>query len=616
MGNRTNFSYQYAGFSFVLAFKPNTPICAPTMCRIRRECELTNKEAFAIKRVPATYAERYLVHNYMQQIMYPNSVNVPLLLGGPGIGKSAITAQALVRLVDLLTMHFVRRVEGLENFEDLVRAELEALDADMKSVEPVLKAKIGRLHNVIEEMRLKRTKFYAEMAEDYKAVEIALSNKNLKLREEKVPRMFAKAVLVEASKPGSTVGTVVKFDSSLPMEAYEDSAVYVMLNMGLARPETFGGIPYVSKESGADIIPPSWAVAVAKSTIGVVNLDEFTNRSPEAVQTLAYAVTLVKQAGTFYFGPTADRGGIVVATGNTRTTSSLVAPLPGPLFAGRVQQIVVEPSPVERWIEYMNRKHGSKWFKPIGVILRMFSTYSNTYKELAEGELRNLVENMRKYLAGPFADPYYPPDDIIRQFSKILPGEKPNFPSPRTWEHISVQTYYNYVLYKNTGSGLFIQQIRNDIDSMAMKAMGVVVASMAEALAKGSEVSVFNFKELVDNLQAILNSDVEEAVNKITEILSKTISAVMQLNIEVLSVIRKMRRGEPLNSHDQQVLNEARKITSIYSADVRKLSYCRSRLIYCRMAQILLRSVVDTITKDILLVATMKGFVQPSDFGF
>ena len=531
-----------------------------------------------------------------------------LLLGGPGIGKSYATKEALVRLSKLVffsakalmgeeaesleplyaneeemkedpdLQRFIkeeiekaaRQLSKLPDIEKLCSCIAQTAKAFKPAVEiPLLTeheekeeaAKSWLAERVDEELTrfasqigkevqsLSKDDEYAKkMKSDLEAVHAyLLSDEELRSRiigkdAKPLKRAIAKALVAAAIKPKNVDFIVIEYDNEIPLSLYEGAVVYVSKNMGATDIAELAGVPSIETEEGSDeteLIPTRWAVALRKALLGLLNLDEFTNAAAAEVKSLSYALTLWESAGSYAFRKP------VVATGNTRQTSSLVTGLPGPLITGRLAMIEVMPPYVEEWIDYMRRKYGEKGYSRAAEFV-VSSLTSHTkdiessligVKEKAESASSGagqILANLIGQITFPFSDAFYPPPEEIEKYSEIEPGEAGGFPSPRAWESVAVIIREYDTIYAD--DALFQEAVKAEAMSLGMPLVAEIVAHLAlkeRRLGKGQLsiqdlINSVNMDKYVNELAKML-SEYSKSLNNSSQIVRKIATFIFDM---------------------------------------------------------------------------------------
>lgn len=516
--------------------------------------------------------ERYLIYSYLAQLKRPSGANAPFLVGPPGVGKSYVTASALVRLTNILaTIYFdVLRSEGKDPKKVLPKLIKEAMPSGFRQkneIDAIISVKLIQIFNEAEKIKKKEGNYYSELYEDMEAIKtMAVKDEMIQDLIASVPTIIARAVLAEYHYPGSTKGMVIKFDSKIPLWIYKGGAVYVSLNMGTVRPETLVGIPLFEKDH-MKYLPPDWAVALGTAKIGVLNLDEFANEVPETILSASYELVLNKRAGNYTFGKP------VTATGNTKKSSSLVIDLPGPLFSGRLEQILVEPPTVDSWIEFMNRNYGNNWPIVLGTLLNMFSKYGSMYREIIEAfermgdeSILMLFNEIRKKISQPFSDPFYPDVREVAERSRIPPGDPNlgNYPSPRAWEHVSVEIWEYLKGTTPATKQMVAENIRTALASLGMPIFANLADVIVDSFLKGSEEFLIpedflNIKPLADAIEKFFNEirSGEDVSKPLSELVSVLTLKILQANALVAKIARaSLKEQREIAKKIEQFYNE------------------------------------------------------------
>ena len=556
--------------------------------------------------------ERYLVYSYLAQLKKPSGANAPFLVGPPGVGKSYVTLSALVRLTNILATIYVNtlKAEGKKPEEELPAMVRKALpefikqNKEMKNkIDGIVPIKVFQILKEVEKINKKEGKYYSELYEDMISIN-SMATKDDLIQDliSSVPTMISRAVLAEYYYPGSTKGMVIKFDSKIKLYVYKNGAVYVSLNMGTVRPETLTGIPLFERDH-MKYLPPDWAVALGTAKIGALNLDEFANEVPETILSASYELVLNKRAGNYTFGKP------VTATGNTKKSSSLVIDLPGPLFSGRLEQILVEPPTVDAWIEFMNRNYGAEWPRVLGTLLDMFSDYGSIYREVKEQfeRLRNkslvaLFEEIKKKVSQPFSDPFYPSIREVAQRSRIPPGDPNlgNYPSPRAWEHVSVEIWEYLKGATNETKRMISENVKTALASLGMPVFAGLADVIVEAYLKGNKEVIipenfFNIKPLADAIDQLFE-EVKEGKD-ITSAMTKLVSVLTLKIVQADMLIVKLGRAKP---EEQRVI--AKKIEQFYNTLERLRA---GGGISERIASIILNSLIKTMPQISILMSNL-----------
>ena len=510
-----------------------------------------------------------------------------LLLGGPGVGKSYATKEALVRLSKLLffaAKAINGEAEGLEPLyaneaemredrelmrminEEVEKASerlsrlpdidrlcnciartakalkpaieipfLELRDEKKEAVKDWLRRRVEKeISRLVSEIGKEvrelsgESEYSKKMKEDIEAVFHYLhTSEGEELKRhvfansaEPLRRAVAKSLVASAIKPKNVDFIVIEYDNEIPMSVFEGAVVYVSKNMGATEIAELAGVPSIETEEGSDeteLVPTRWAVALRKALLGLLNLDEFTNAAAEDVKSLSYALTLWESAGSYAFRKP------VVATGNTRQTSSLVTGLPGPLITGRLAMIEVLPPYVEDWISYMRRKYGeSGYSRAAEFVVSSLTLHVKSRDEassliaLAEsaGESKGgkILSDLIKQITYPFSDAFYPPPEEIEPYSEIEPGEAGGFPSPRAWESVAVIIKEYDKIYADDAA--FEEAVKAEAMSLGMPLVADVIAHLALRERKiGSGVL---------SLDAVIRGiDMNEAVKELAEMFNR-----------------------------------------------------------------------------------------------
>jgi len=518
----------------------------------------------------------------------------PLLLGGPGIGKSDSAVQSIVRLAFTALLlagdgklPFSNHEEMLQYIGDTLRRKAKVLakwlverekgegaERLCSCIRDAAKLALGAQPKTVDVNRVadalaKQAKafapqLYAELAHEYEwfnsdtgygkdlrsgyksmlnLIETGTEEgKWLSEYAASMPASLAAALLAEVVKPNAIRRLIsIAYDSSLPVDLYIDATVHVVKDIGSTDITELVGVPAVTSSGGVlttFVAPPKWAVALRKARAGLLVLDEFPNRAPDALRSLMFNLTLNTAAGSFFIGKP------IVATGNTADTSSLVEPLPGPLFTGRLSVLQLDVPPVEEWMEYMDRTHPG-WLRVIGEILRMTSSHSKSVERSAK---EFLAENVGKKLAGAMGDTYYPPPQVLKKLSQIIPGRNTSFPSPRAWTSTVLVIGKYLDMYRDNP-----EQLRNsvyvEVNSLGMPLFAELLAgllvSVADATSKGVE-GVLKFVEqtlsipkLVADVEQLLSGKSSNVVQVLTD-LFRVIVAYIMYTVLVESLNRGM----------------------------------------------------------------------------
>ncbi len=547
--------------------------------------------------------ERYLVYSYLAQLRLPSGANAPFLVGPPGVGKSYVTLSALVRLTNVLATIYLETLkeEGKEPEKELKKRVIASLPSEFRDrkneILPLVDIKIAQVLSEAKKILKKEDKYYSELYEDMIAIK-AMSVKDDMVQDliTSIPTMVAKAVIAEYYYPGSTKGMVIRFDTKIPPHVYRDGAVYVSLNMGTVRPETLTGIPLFEKDH-MTYLPPDWAVALGTAKIGVLNLDEFANEVPETILSASYELVLNKRAGNYTFGKP------VTATGNTKKSSSLVIDLPGPLFSGRLEQILVKVPTVDSWIEYMNRNYGDEWPVVLGTLLDMFSEHGSIYREIVEQftkmgdrSMVELFEQIKRRVAYPFSDPFYPSIAEVVKRSRIPPGNPNigNYPSPRAWEHVSIEIWEYLKGATPSTKDMVVKNVEIALASLGMPIFAGLSRVIVESYLRGGKEQIipeefFNIKNLADAVKEFINTMGKKEKKDISEALSKLVSVLTLKIIQANMLIIKIARA---NTKEQREI--AKKIDKFY----KELEEARkSNDLAKRVAAVIINSLIRLLPK-------------------
>jgi len=569
-----------------------------------------------------------------------NFVNAPapLLLGGPGIGKSYITLSSFVRLAQMIaltrsdalliasggqptgsltppyplpgsgsayeawkdvpvytpdgqsltfaelldraageTANEIVRHAGSLAVERLCNCIKEALDrtggeAVERKIEEVKKVIVeaakaeadafaAELAKLDEGIREQYSQYYKEIASDSSVLLKMLSNSDAAaLRAYAAFDVAAVKALVAGALKGNTRRfTVILYDSALPVSLYRGSYVYVMKNMGSVSISELVGLPAtIGTERGvlSDVVPPKWAVALKEAALGVFNLDEFTNQQMDAIKSASYSLVLNKVAGNYVFAKP------VVATGNTVDTSSLVRPLPGPLFTGRLSVYMMSAPTVEDWIEYMDRVH-ERWPSVVGDFLKLFSVHSSELKKSkARSEIRALVTK----LTVPFDDPFYPSPELLKKYSTIRPGRDTSFPSPRAWEGVLVNVQSYLDMYTEKSDSVVREMIHSEFESLGMPIFGQLIAdTVIQVYIENRSAGIpgivdfirdnLQYSKMVDTVNALLSGK-EQSVYNVGRVLFDIVVAISYAKV----LLARCRLGD--KTVDSQTCSEVDRIVS------------------------------------------------------
>jgi len=400
------------------------------------------------------------MRRHIAKLALINAKTAPLLLGPPGVGKSVATQEAMhliskAVLIAALKSYSEKHGAGKVS-QDLVHEAFteEAVKAKYAEVTADVLVELERVPEVLKDeshLLLERKLKDKETADKVTSAVLGMlldEYKRAMLDKEAVASVlrYAKAVFkdtaaelvlesavraaVERAVFGvEPVGLAMRFDTSVPVPLYTNSLLYVSFNVSSMTESDVTGLPYIGP-SGAETIQSKWASAARKAAFAIINLDEVTNKLPTVIKSALYNIVLNRQVGAYEFGK------FVVATGNTKDSSSLVDSLPGPLFTGRFSQYYVKPPTVEDWIRFMRRKYGKKWAYEVVAPFLLITSKHSKLTEGAEG-LRDLIEQ----IAAPYSDTFALSKEEYFTVSKIIPGKTPAFPSPRAWTAVSTALY-------------------------------------------------------------------------------------------------------------------------------------------------------------------------------
>ena len=452
------------------------------------------------------------------------------------------------------------------------------------------------------------TEYAKQMKEDMKALLQYVRSKEgawvKPILKDKFKKAIVKSLIARVIKPKNVDFIVIEYDTEIPMVVYEDAVVYVSKNMGATDVTELAGLPNIATEGGVDfaeLTPTRWAYAVRKALFGLVNLDEFTNQMPTMVQSLSYALTLWETAGSFAFRKP------VVATGNTRQTSSLVGDLPGPLVTGRLSMIMVDPPYVEEWIEYMNRKHGNNWSLAVKLVVESLTTRTKEENLMKVAKESEAFEQVIRTITYPFSDVFYPPDEELERYSNIEPGVSTGFPSPRAWESVAVIIKEYEKLYDN--EDVLATAVKSEIYSIGLPIIAEVIAHLVMKEKKFKNINITEFvkainvvsveenltkriKEIVD---AFANKNKEER-NKIASQFAKELfSIIMDMNLLALVAINCFKK------ESEECENVTKKINEIIDWFNKPLE---TKDMYRKLAHKILKSVMNKLLKIYSIVIT------------
>jgi len=506
--------------------------------------------------------ERYTFYHIVSAFSSdPASAPALFFVGPPGVGKSYITYSAFVRFVKLLVLLYCEKHSNYEFCNN------------------------SNIHDEKEDQDLQYLR------------QLAKVNKNIAQLVDSVPTFFQKAEEAKKYEPKAVSSSVpiIRFDEKIPSHVYQDAAVYVSINMGMATPEQLIGIPRLNKEDfTSDFLAPKWAVALRKAKIGLVNLDEFANASTQTIQSLSYSLVLEKRAGNYFFGKP------VIATGNTKQSSSIVTPLPGPLFTGRLEIIEVSVPPVGDWIKFMNRKYGKNWPVVIGVLLNIFSKHGEGH-EIGDYNVLSLLQRINTMLAGEMGDIYYPPLNIVKKYSKLTPNpDVHSYPSPRAWEQVSVSVYSLLQPYIMTGTKppkYIVDVIKRKIENIGLPIFARVVAS-AIIISPNISDPLQAFKEFVDirntakKIKEIVEGGEEletVAIEFASDVVLKHIGLSMAITMITTGTIEQRREALKIYGEALAKIREARKGV-IADSDVPS--------VYYRVAAIILSNILNAFKSE------------------
>ncbi|UXD22135.1 hypothetical protein IPA_02035 [Ignicoccus pacificus DSM 13166] len=363
---------------------------------------------------------------------YPLSQSaVPLFIGPPGIGKSASVYEGFEKLTDMLALYYWKNLgkeKAVEDWEKLVENASQRCKED-------------EICNTFYKMLLKsaeRSDVLKKLLDDYAST---------------VPDAARKAMEAhrKLGKEGLPRSLVITYDATLQdvEKFFKDAFVFVKIDVSIHDPTDLLGIPYVDRKREVTThLPLHWALALRESKLGLLLLDEFTNKMHVLLESALYEITLDKKVGNIYFNKP------VVATGNDMDSSILVRKLPGPLVTGRINVIPTDAPLIEDWIKYMIDRHRTEWFVPPVFLLLIMSRYSRALKVGAErgGLPHSKIRDL--YRAVFSEDPFLPSSEKLKEYSAIelrISGSEEgvredfvgSFPSPRVWEKLLVDLYYS-----------------------------------------------------------------------------------------------------------------------------------------------------------------------------
>ncbi|UXD22602.1 hypothetical protein IPA_06615 [Ignicoccus pacificus DSM 13166] len=434
---------------------------------------------------------------------------VPLLLGPPGVGKSTVSEDSFVQLSNALVRLAVERGVSFDTLERRAREIAEKCSRD--DICSSVYQEILRIYDTEEGKR---------------AIEPILK---------KVPKALKTAEAVKEIYGKDLVrGASVFYDNSIEKKLYEDSFVIVNLTVSIHEPPDLLGVPVIN-DGVMDYASPGWAKALRDSLLGVLILDEFTNVMNDMLKNAMYSLVLERRSGFIRFNKP------IVATGNMSQHSELVDTLPAPLIMGRMALIEVASPTLKEWTEYMNRKYGERWYKPLAPILDMFHSITG--------------------------DVFIAKEERMRNAYSVVPGETKPYPTPRAWECVATHLY---VLSKMK---LDPEEKRERAKNLVISLVGDENYMIEEVIAEALVPTGISEEEIERLQEAIERWDLEvlkETIHESREALSPSrIEEIIRKLNEVFTQERKP--GEEL-------LRSAKKAFSDLYTSVVKLSYIISRV--------------------------------------
>ncbi len=304
----------------------------------------------------------------------------PLVLGGPGTGKSMVIKTSFVLMADALSMMYVDDHKG--------DAPEYLLDRAKECSRNDVCVKIERSLSNVRRRGGKRAR---------DSVEELLRS---------LPEAAERAMSVRELFPEAVEGLVITYDERIELNVFKNSFLLVYLPLSAMEPADLIGQPIVEKGI-MEYALPKWVHASARAALSVIFIDEFTHEVSPELESALHSIVLDKRIGfTKVNNP-------VVAAGAEAAYSSLVKGLPAPLVVGRMELLKLKPPTIELWVKYMSKMYGEEWLYEVVPFLA-----------ITKGGLQ-------KGSSPLFAPPTTMPNEGI-----ILPGEDESFPTPRGWEYV------------------------------------------------------------------------------------------------------------------------------------------------------------------------------------
>ena len=150
--------------------------------------------------------------------------------------------------------------------------------------------------------------------------------------------------------------------------------LFVYLNLNTILPIDIGGVPEKIREderTAVAWIPLVTWLACKQSRYCVIVLDEFNTVENPDVMAMAMRLMSEHRAGNIKIHTNKNKV-LVVALGNPPQFSSIAKPLPAPLLGGKALVVHAKPPTIQQWIEWMVRRHGSAWHRPIAGAIAAF----------------------------------------------------------------------------------------------------------------------------------------------------------------------------------------------------------------------------------------------------